>query len=174
MDRRAHGRQEGIFEGASDAETSLDEERRKPRDKSIDECVCHDQSGGADDQPGEKLRSEESREGTAGVGRKRHGGPGWRVTLQSNLALVLLQHGLSFFVAADQLQPTRRFRDGFTHVPDDECTYATNRQHDAPASPRDEQCADKRAERQAGYHGPFRMPPQRPRAWGAKNSVIAA
>ena len=30
---------------------------------------------------------------------------------------------------------------------------------------------DKRAERQAGYHGPFRMPPQRPRAWGAKNSV---
>jgi hypothetical protein len=54
----------------------LDEERRKPGDKSIDECVCHDQSGSADDQPGEKLRSEEGRESTAGVGRKRHGGPG--------------------------------------------------------------------------------------------------
>ena len=75
MDRRAYGHQEGIFEGASDAEALLDEERRKPGDKSIDECVCHDQSGGAGDQPGEKLRSEEGRESTAGVGRKRHGGP---------------------------------------------------------------------------------------------------
>jgi len=56
----------------------------------------------------------------------------------------------------------------------DECTYATNREHDAPASPRDEQCADKRAERQTGYHGTVRMPPQRPRAWGGKNSAIAA
>lgn len=72
--------------------------------------------------------------------------------LQSNLALDLLQHDLSF-VAADRLQPTWRFRHGFTHVLDNECSYATNREHDAPASPRDEQCADKRAERQAGYHG---------------------
>lgn len=31
-DRRAHGRQEGIFEGASDADALLDEERRKPGD----------------------------------------------------------------------------------------------------------------------------------------------
>ena len=96
MDRRAHGHQEGIFEGASDAEASLDEERRKRRDKSIDECVCHDQSGGAYYQPEKSCgpkRAEKVRPALGGSATAA----GYRESCsQSNLGLVLLQHGLSF------------------------------------------------------------------------------
>src|SRR3979411_2264788 len=55
------------------------------------------------------------------------------------LALGRLHRRFGFLGAPDRLQPARRFRQGFTQIPDDERADAAKPQHRAPAEFRNHQ-----------------------------------